>query len=204
MSSFVEGVPVARAQAEEANRLFRERGDRWGQATSFSILTWLLVADDDFASSGPIFEEAISVAHDLADELNHAMIETNVAEYRLHARHYDEAGRLLASSLRRHRRLRAFYPSSYAFDAAARLAALTGRPQTAGMLLGAADRAREAIGVPIEGSHRSRRHHLHERLRRALPDPVLDAELSKGRRLRYDEAIDAAIEAVKPRDLLPL
>jgi tetratricopeptide (TPR) repeat protein len=196
VSSFVEGVHVARAQAEEANGLFRARGDRWGQATSSSIRTWFLVAEDDFKSTGAIFDEALSIADELADELNHAMIETNVAEYRMHLGHHDDAGRLLASSLSRHRKLRGFYPSSYAIDAAARLAALTGRPQIATTLLGAAEGLREAIGVPVESSHRSRRYRLTERLRRDLTDAVFAQALSEGRRLDYEEAIDAAIAAV--------
>ena len=107
VSSFVHGVDAAREHAHEAEALHRARGDRWGQAMSNSVLTWLLVAQDDFEAS-EIFLNALAVADDLADELNRSEIEANVAEFRLHRGDLAGAGQLLVSSLGRYR---AFAPS---------------------------------------------------------------------------------------------
>jgi predicted ATPase len=195
-SSFVAGVEVARAHAEEALRLFRASGDRWGQGVSFSALTWFLVAADDLDATGDVFEQALSVAEQLADELNLAMIEANVAEYHLHHRDADTAAALLAAALRRYRRLRAFYPSTYAIDGAARLATATGRYETAAVLLGAADAVRDTLGVPVEAAHQARRNRVVEQVRSALGDDAFGRALAEGRTLRYEDAVDAAIDAV--------
>ena len=195
VSSFVEGMDAARAHVEEAHDLFRAEGDRWGQAASFSALTWFLVAEDDFGTAH-VFEDALPVAEQLADEVNRAMIETNVAEYRLHMEQYDEAGDLLVASLQRYRTLRALYPASYTIDAAARLTRRLGESRLAAVLLGAADRIRETIGVPVEGSHRPRRNRLVAEVRAELGGTSFDRALSDGRTLQYEEGLDAAIRAV--------
>ena len=196
-SSFVAGVEVARGYAEDAHARYAARGDHWGVATSVSALTWFLVADDDFGGrSGEVFENALTVAEGHADELNLAMIEANVAEYRLHRDDPEAAARLLAAALARYRALRAFYPSSYAIEGAARVAARAGRWETAAMLLGAADSVRDTLGVPVEGAHQARRNRVVEQVRTELGEVAFDRALSDGRALRYEDALDAAIAAV--------
>ena len=149
------------------------------------------------------------MADDIADAINRAMIETNVAEQRLHFRRFDEAVELLASSLQRYGSLCALYPSSYAIDCAARLAARTGQPRAAATLVGAANHMRDIIGAPVEGSHGTRRAQLIEENRHQLANPAAyDEALAEGELMSFDDAIDAAIAAVAsevppPRDELP-
>jgi hypothetical protein len=100
----------------------------------------------------------------------------------------------LLSSLQRFRALRALYPSSYAIDGAARLAAQTGRPDVAAALLGAADRIRETIGVPLEGMHRIRRSGLVQAVRCEIGEDF-DSAVAEGRALRYEQAVDLAMNA---------
>ena len=106
VSAFTGAVDTAKRDAEEALELYRAWEDRWGQATAFSVITSLLVAEDDFESSAHVFEEALSEAPRIADELNMAMIEANGAEYRLSRGELDDTSRLLVSSLTTYRRLR--------------------------------------------------------------------------------------------------
>ena len=196
VSAFTGAVDTAKRDAEEALALYRARGDRWGQATAFSVVTSLLVAEDDFESSGHVFEEALTEAPRIADELNMAMIEANGAEYRLSRGELDDTSRLLVSSLTTYRRLGALYPSSYAIDAAARFAMRAGQPETAAALLGAADRVRETIGVPVEAAHRHRRDRLMEEVRSQLGDVRLERALAEGKQLDHEKASAAAIDAI--------
>ena len=197
VSSFVGDTDVARVKAEEALTLFRARADRWGQATGLSLLTWFIVGDDSFDANAEGFEEALVVANQLADDVNRAMIETNVAEQQLHLERYDEAAALLGRSLRRYSTVRALYPSSYAIDCAARLAARTERSRIAATLLGAGNHMRQIIGVPGEGSHQSRRALLEQQIRVQHVEPGLyDEALAGGESMTFEEAIQYAIEAV--------
>ena len=100
------------------------------------------------------------------------------------------------SSLTTYRRLGALYPSSYAIDAAARFAMRAGQPETAAALLGAADRVRETIGVPVEAAHRHRRDRLMEEVRSQLGDVRLERALAEGKQLDHEKASAAAIDAI--------
>ena len=198
VSSFVGNTEVARVNADEALTLFRGRADRWGQATAFSLITWFIVGADAFDANSQVFEDALVVADELADEVNRAMIETNVAEQRLHLGRHDEAADLLARSLHRYAALRALYPTSYAIDCVARLAAGYGNARTAASLLGAANRMREIISVPIEGSHRARRAQLEDQIRTQHVDQTsYDEALADGRAMSFDDAIEFATLAVR-------
>ena len=197
VSSFRGDAALARSHAEEALILFRSHGDRWGQATAVSVLTWFVVAGDTFDASTELFEDALEVASDIADEINRAMIETNVAEQRLHRAQHEDAANLLTRSLRRYGSLRALYPASYAIDCAARLCARTGQPETAATLVGAANRIRDVIGVPLEGSHGIRRRQLIEEVRHQLGNPdSYEHALARGASMSFEEAIETAIAAV--------
>ena len=200
VSSFLGDAAVARSHAEEALTLFRSHANRWGQATAFSMLTWFIVADDTFDTSAETFEDALRVADHLGDEINRAMIETNVAEHRLHLTRFEDAANLLTTSLQRYRTLRALYPSSYAIDCAARLAARTGQPRTAATLIGAANHMRNIIGAPVEGSHGTRRAQLIEQIRHQLAEPAsYDDALAEGESMSFEDAIEAAIAAAARR-----
>ncbi len=94
VSSFVGDTEVARVNADEALTLFRARADRWGQATAFVSSHGSSLGADTFAENSQVFEDALVVADELADEVNRAMIETNVAEQRLHLGRYDDAADL--------------------------------------------------------------------------------------------------------------
>jgi hypothetical protein len=78
----------------------------------------------------------------------------------------------------------------------ARLTRRLGQPRLAAVLLGAADRVRETVGVPVEGSHRPRRNRLVAEVRAELGGTSFDRALSDGRTLQYEEGLDAAIRAV--------
>jgi predicted ATPase len=194
VTAWVEGVPSARPLAEEANELFRRQGDHWGQAMSYSVLVWFLTGEELFEAAGSIFEDAMTVADTWADELNRAMIETNVAEYRMHAGDYDEAARLLAAAVMRYRILRALYPGAYALDAVARLASHAGSARTAVVLLGAADRLRSVLAVPVEAAHQLRRKRLLAQLRSALGALPFDEALDEGHELELGEATSVAMD----------
>jgi len=196
VTAWAENVAAAKPLAEEANALFREQRDLWGQATSYSILTWFLVGEDDFESAATTFDEAMRVAKEHADELNRAQIETNVAEYLMHRGELEDASRLLEASLSRYRVLRALYPGAYALDAAARLISRTGSAATAAVLLGAADGLRTTLSVPVEGAHRARRQRLLAELQHELGTELFEQSLSEGRSVDLDKAANIALEAL--------
>jgi predicted ATPase/tetratricopeptide (TPR) repeat protein len=197
VSSFVGDTPAARTHAEEALRLCRAHHDRWGESTAHSLLTWFVVGEDSFDAHVELFEDARAVADELADEVNRAMIETNLAEQRIHAAQLRDAADLLGRALQRLRRLHALYPSSYALDCAARLAARIGDPRATATLLGAANRLRQIIDVPVEGSHRARRSALIEHVRGLHDDTALfDEALARGEAMTFIEAIEFAARSV--------
>lgn len=190
--SFVEGDEKAKTLIDEAIRLHEEENDDWGLASALNILCWLRIALEDYESPDD-FERSLTMARKVGDELGIAMSMSNMAEYKIHHDEIDEAKDLLRRAFPLYRDLRMRDSTAFALETVAKISAREDRTEIAARLLGAAERMRESVGVPIWGSARARHEAAVARLRDQMGESSFKAGWSEGRTLSFDEAIDWAM-----------
>jgi predicted ATPase len=188
----LEGEARAEELAEQGLAASRRLRDRWGEAAALNALGWLYVAQEQFDDTGPVLEESLATAQDVADEQFIAMAEVNLAEYLLHHGDASAAASRLRSSVEHHHSVRSMYSVAYLLEAAARLALHRGDPTTGAVLIGAAASLRRTTGVSIWGRQLERRERLIDQLRTALGPRAFDDAAGTGTTLRYADALDVA------------
>ena len=199
VSSFVGDTDVAQSRRRRKRSPSSGHGaDRWGQATGFSLLTWFIVGDDSFDANTEVFEEALVVADQLADEVNRAMIETNVAEQQLHLERARRGSRPARPQFAAIRRSESALPTSYAIDCAARLAAGYGTPGIAARCSAPPTACGRSSAYPAKDPTRARRGQLEEQIRPSTSTKLsYDEALADGEAMCFEKAIEFATLAVR-------
>jgi predicted ATPase len=192
-SSMVSTTTEGEAErlAEESCALWRRLGDKWGEAAALNVVGWIYVAQERFDDTQSVFETTVTIARAIGDDNFAALGEVNLAEYRMH--HGDVEGALdaLRSCVHRHRVARLRYSLPYLLDAVARLEHQRGNSAQSALLLGAATRGRQSIGISVWGSQLERRARLIERVRNELGPYDYEVASRSGESFAYADAVAA-------------
>jgi predicted ATPase len=193
--SFLEGDEKAKEYISEAIELHEQQNDEWGLAAALNILCWLHIALEDYESRED-FDRAAVLSKRVGDELGIAMSMSNMAEYKIHHGEMDEAKDLLGRAFPLYRGLRMRDSTAFALETVAKIAGSESKYEIAARLLGAAEKLRETVGVPIWGSARARHEAAVARLKDQMGDESFSAGWAEGRSMSFDDAIDWAVAFV--------
>ncbi|HEY1329485.1 MAG TPA: tetratricopeptide repeat protein [Casimicrobiaceae bacterium] len=186
--------PAARAYHERALALRSEIGDRWGVGRSTNNLGMIAFLQNSHAEARQWFDKSMQLSREVGDAWMVAIVHNNLGNAIRGLGDYGTARRHYAESLRAYRSYDDRWALAFLLEDIAVMAALDGDPCAALELIGAADRAREAIGAPRAPS-------LDEELDRTLapsiariaPDEQSDCR-ARGRARDFGAAIDYALE----------
>lgn len=189
----VGDTTMATTVLEESLALKRQSGSPRGVIQVLVNLGEIARACHDLPLAISRYEEALALAEPLGDLLHIALLHYNLglvasaqgegmraaAEFRQGLRGEQELGnrRQVAANL----------------EGLAGVAAACGRPDQAGLLLGAAEHLREQIGAPVPEADRAVHERDLARVRSALTESGSAAMWSRGRALALDAAIAAAL-----------
>ena len=182
----------ARACYSEALAVFRRTGNGPREAQVLTNLSTELMYHGEYDAARPLLEEALSIARSFGDSVLLAGIHGNFGE--LAERSGDARAALLENraALRLYWETRELYYAGLGLDSVA-VAVRRWAPEQTARLLGAAEAAREAMGVtlPVTGQE------LHDRgvaeTRAALGEAAFAAAWQAGRALPLDEAVADAL-----------
>lgn len=168
---------------------------RWERALLLCSRSWAAsvvgVFDDE-----ALFEDAVTAARELRDELLIGMTEGNMSVQRWATGRHDEAKALSVSALSRLTAVRALYSAAHGLDVTAWMLAEDGEETVAVTLLAAADALRARMRTPLWKPVVSRREALIAALRERLGVAEFSRAWSKGPALRFEEATRLAIAAL--------
>lgn len=140
--------------------------------------------------------ECLAIRRELRDSRGIARTLAELAAARIRARDYPAAGRQLEECLQIARELGDRRVAATVLAALAEMEVLTGEPERAAQMAGAAAALREAAGAT-----RAQEEAPHERLldaaRVALGRPAFDIAVATGRTMGFEEAVACALEVLK-------
>ncbi|MGA3362227.1 MAG: tetratricopeptide repeat protein [Solirubrobacteraceae bacterium] len=139
---------LARSFHEQALELRTELADRWAIAVSMTNLGMIASLQGRNEEARGRFEEAMRLNREVGDSWMVAISHNNLGNANRGLHDYAAAREDYAASLLAHRRHNDGWALAFLLEDVGRLAALTGEPQLALTLLGAADALREEIGAP--------------------------------------------------------
>jgi hypothetical protein len=181
----------ARTLILDSARLFARIGDVFGEASVLSALGWLDSGRGEFTAPD-LIERAYVLARGLDNDVTTAHCATNLAELRIVQQRLDEARELIGIALTAFEAVRLEVGTSYALESAAVVAEASGEREVAARLLGAADKLRSEVEVPIWGPRLSRFETLKRSMKDALGEEGFAIAWTEGRALDFDASLDAA------------
>jgi non-specific serine/threonine protein kinase len=177
----VSGEAAALEQLNEAHAAFVELDDAWGRAGTLGTICRIRSIFGRYESAGDLFEENLTAAERVGDDLLIALALTNLADYSFAVgepaasrRYIDRALALLdATGIR--------YSAPDLLEALARVEGHTGAHARAAELVGAAENLRQTMHVPLWGPIAERHADVVQRLRRELGTEAFDDLRARGR-----------------------
>jgi DNA-binding CsgD family transcriptional regulator len=119
------------------------------------------------------------------------------------ARNYPRAMALSLETLALRRELRDVWGTPSSLEDLADIAGMTGQPERAARLYGAAEALREVIGVPLPPYHRSEYEREVAVTREALGEQAFADAYAAGRALPVEEAVAEALAGTMPEESAP-
>jgi class 3 adenylate cyclase/tetratricopeptide (TPR) repeat protein len=138
----------SRSLHEQALKLRTELGDRWAIANSMTNLGMIATHEGRNEEARARFEEAMRLNREVGDGWRVVVAHNNLGNANRGLGDHAAAREHYAQCLRAHRDRDDKWALAFLLEDVGRLAALTGRPELALELLGAADALREQIGAP--------------------------------------------------------
>ncbi|HWQ84320.1 MAG TPA: tetratricopeptide repeat protein, partial [Anaerolineales bacterium] len=194
---------LARYQRDdiEARRLYLESlsirrtiNDRWGISVSLNNLGIHAMDQGELGEARTFLEEAVALQREIGDQYYLANYLNNLGNVARAQGDYIAAGPLYKESLERNRDLGDGWQIAYVLEDIGGLAALSGQPQRALTLWGAAAALREQIGAPLAPHELTRLEKFIHTAHAALESQQGDTAWQSGRGMSMDEAIALALE----------
>ena len=186
---------TARAGFEESVRAFRELGDDHSALLAARGLAGTLEAVGELDAARALYQDSLRRARAGDDDRLEASTLGALASMAFDEGRVTDATLLLRESLRLHRELGDRLDSALDLGRAARTLAMGGQPAEAAQLLGMLAAIRGELGLrgrAVEAMADDTR----ATLRRQLPLEQLDRLIDEGARLRFEAALDLALQAL--------
>ncbi|MGH2411748.1 MAG: ATP-binding protein, partial [Chloroflexota bacterium] len=183
----------AAALHAESLPLRRALGDTQGIAASLSGAGQVAYQQGEYERATDLFEEALALRRALGDTWGIAASLNQLGQVAERRGDYGRAVALVEESLRLSREIGARNLLGESLESMAWLAAACGRQQRAARLGGAAETAREALGIPLPPGRRAGHDRATRAMRLALGEEGFAANWADGRALPLDEAIAMAL-----------
>jgi predicted ATPase/class 3 adenylate cyclase len=148
VAEYEADFPLSRSLHEQALALRTELGDRWAIANSMTNLGMIATLEGRNEEARTHFEDAMRLNSEVGDNWRVVVCHNNLGNACRGLGDYAAARDHYAESLRAHREHDDKWALAFLLEDVGRLAALTGGPERALELLGAADAVREEIGSP--------------------------------------------------------
>jgi predicted ATPase len=187
LTATVEGFEPAHAQLANSVKTFEQFDDAWGMAMSLNVVTWLRTIFARFEDAGDLFERALAASEQVGDELEIVMALGNLSQARLDAGDTVHAREAAERALELLRASGSTYNAFELLETLARCSVAEGDDAGATELVGAAQRLRELMHVPVWGPASQRHERLFADLRAALGDEAFGAARERGRAKRFDQ-----------------
>ena len=141
-------IPAAREYHEQALELRRQLDDRRAVGVSMTNLGAIAVLEHEYDEARTCFEEAMRLNREVGDAWMVAISDNNLGNATRGLGDFDAARHHYAESLRAYREYDDKWALAFLVEDIGQLAAMTGQPERAFELVGAADTLREEIGTP--------------------------------------------------------
>ena len=180
--------------SERSAELYQESGDQRGHALAVSNLGGIALERGEYAKAAELSKQAYGLFETLEDAEGMAFALVNQGFAALSEGRHDRAVELLREALRRLAELEFKDVIGYCFEGLAAVLALTGRPEEASKLLGAAEALRESLGVGLAPAEQATHDQTVAAVQGSLGEERFSAAWRQGRKLALDEAIAYALE----------
>jgi predicted ATPase/DNA-binding SARP family transcriptional activator len=181
---------AARINLQEALTLRKQGGDLRAIWSTLNNLAALAHQQEDYATTIQVQEEALTVARELADRYAIGISLANLGMNYLSLEDLPTAYRCFSESLHLHTAVSSRYGQAFALEGMAIHAALTDRPERAGVLLGATQSLRAAM----QAKQPPREQEMFDApFLRFASDPLFLDSLTRGRTLPLDAVISFAM-----------
>lgn len=186
--------PAALDYLEQAIQLYRELGDREGEANALNNLGGALRDSGDRERAAAVYEEALRINLEIDNRWEASFNLFNIGRFAMDAGLLDVAHEHFTRALEYAREIGGRAIIAVAFSHFALLAMHTGNHRRAARLSGAYSALEKAIGVPSNDSPAELDHDFGA-VHQALGDDVYSHEVSVGRLMSLDAAIEYALAA---------
>ena len=178
---------------EEALKLFREVGNKWGVATALNYLGELLRSQGDYSRAAPVYEESLAINVEIGNTWAVVTSSVNLAWVALHQGDYKRAQALFKQALIPARDLKAPYIVSENLMALADVAIQAGDAKRAARLLGASAGLSETTGYVLNPFDRKVFDHYVAAARDALGEKEFSSAWAEGHDMTFEQAITYAL-----------
>jgi predicted ATPase/DNA-binding SARP family transcriptional activator len=187
---------TARALCEQSLALFRELKDNHAAALSLHNLAEVARYQGDRVTARRLGEESLALRRELVPEDRRCISASfnSLGGLALEEGDLEAARSLYARSLVMRRELGEKRGIAECLGGLARVAARLRQPERAARLFGAVAALREVIGAPLPPCDHSDHQRSLSAVRTALGEPAFAAAWARGRGMRLDQAITAALE----------
>ena len=184
----------ARLHQVEGLAIRREIGDRFGIASSLSNLGYMYMDQGDYAQARLIIEESLAIHREIGSKFYIAINLNNLGNVMRAQGDKAQARHLYYESLQLNRELGDGWAIAYLIEDIGCLEALSGRPERALKLAGAASALREKIGAPLPPNDQAKLDKALEAARQSLGEAGQVAAWAEGRGMTLDQALDYALQ----------
>ena len=188
----------AKALIEESLALNRELGNKTGVLGSLLGLGRVVLKQGDPERAKELYKEGLTLSRELGEKRHIANSLRLLGFVALGGEDHNRATQLLKESLVIYRELGIKQYIADCLEGLAGVAALQGGPELGTRLLGAAERIREVLGVPLTPSERSEVDGYSDVVRVELEEEAFEAAWAEGRKMSVEEAIDYALMVETP------
>jgi Predicted ATPase len=176
---------------------YRELGDRFSAGGVLNALGEIARYEDDYARAGTLYEQALEILLELRSRFLTSNPLIGLAWVSLHRGDYRKANAFFAESLKLHREYG--YKLGMLEECLGGFAAIfgmTGRPEPAAQLFGAAESLLEGIGVAryVEPQDQKEYEYYIEVVRSQLDEATFAKAWSEGRAMTLEQAVAFALE----------
>jgi predicted ATPase/DNA-binding CsgD family transcriptional regulator len=176
---------------DDAVALFRQAAEPLWTPIALNSLGFVAYQQGDIQRAEQHIEESLTVYRSIGGRWDEALAQTNLARIARDQQDYTRAAELYARSLVIHARFGEREGVAGNLRGLATIAGLSGRPEHAARLLGAAEGLRESIGVSVPPLGRARHERAIAAIRAVLTPEEFEAAWARGRALSLDGAIAA-------------
>jgi non-specific serine/threonine protein kinase len=192
---------------DDAVALFQQVAEPLWTPIALNSLGFVAYQQGDIQRAKQHIEEALSIYHSIGGRWDEALAQTNLARIARDQHDYARAAELYARSLLIHARFGEREGVAGNLRGLATIAGLSGRPEHAARLLGAAEGLRESIRVSVPPLGMGRHERAIVGIRAMLTPEAFEAAWASGRALSLEGAIAAgqalATELVAPAQQPP-